>query len=70
MIATDADGRVTLLNPLAEKLTGWTQAEAAARPADEVFRIVDQETRQPSTVPAEGSPGAGRRTSACRSTRC
>ncbi len=51
VIATDADGRVTILNPLAEKLTGWTQAEAAARPADEVFRIVDQETRQPSTVP-------------------
>ncbi len=51
VIATDADGRVTILNPLAEKLTGWTQAEANARPADEVFRIVDKETREPSAVP-------------------
>jgi PAS domain S-box-containing protein len=51
VIATDAAGRVTILNPLAQKLTGWTQAEAASRPADEVFRIVNQDTRQPSTVP-------------------
>lgn len=29
VMATDADGHVTLLNPVAEKLTGWTQAEAA-----------------------------------------
>ena len=59
VIATDADGRVTILNPLAEKLTGWTQAEAAARPADEVFRIVDQETRQPSSVPLKDALARG-----------
>jgi PAS domain S-box-containing protein len=51
VIATDAEGRVTLLNPLAEQLTGWTQAEAATRPADEVFRTVTQDTRQPAALP-------------------
>ena len=51
VIATDADGRVTRLNPFAEKLTGWTQAQATGRPVDEIFRIISQETRQPSITP-------------------
>jgi diguanylate cyclase (GGDEF)-like protein/PAS domain S-box-containing protein len=53
VMATDAEGHVTLLNPLAEKLTGWTQAEAAGRPVDEIFCIINQETRQPSNVPVK-----------------
>ncbi len=51
VIATDAGGRVTRLNPLAERLTGWSYEEAAGRPVEEVFRVINQETRQPSTVP-------------------
>jgi len=51
VIATDAEACVTLLNPLAERLTGWTQADAAGRPVNEIFHIVNQETRQPSTIP-------------------
>ncbi len=51
VIATDALARVTLLNPLAEKLTGWTVAEAAGRPVDEIFNIINKETRQPATIP-------------------
>ncbi|BCB27199.1 hypothetical protein SKTS_20850 [Sulfurimicrobium lacus] len=51
VIATDAQARVTILNPLAEHLTGWTQAEATGRPVDEIFRIINKETRQPSTIP-------------------
>jgi two-component system cell cycle sensor histidine kinase PleC len=53
VMATDADGRVTLLNPLAERLTGWTQAEAAGHPVEEIFRILNEETRQPSTLPVK-----------------
>ena len=51
VIATDAKARVTRLNPVAEQLTGWTQAEAIGRPVDEIFHIINQETRQPSTIP-------------------
>ena len=51
VIATDAEGRVTLLNPLAQQLTGWTLAEAIQRPIEEIFRIIDQVTRRPSEVP-------------------
>mgnify|MGYP001259466250 CR=1 FL=1 len=53
VIATDAAGRVTLLNPLAERLTGWTQAEASGRPVDKIFRIINQETRQPTAIPVK-----------------
>ena len=51
VIATDANARVTLLNPLAEKLTGWTQAQAAGLPVEEIFDIINKETRQPATIP-------------------
>ncbi|MEI6422903.1 MAG: PAS domain S-box protein, partial [Lentisphaerota bacterium] len=51
VIATDAEGRVILLNPLAEKLTGWTHAEAACCPIDNIFHIINQETRLPAIFP-------------------
>jgi PAS domain S-box-containing protein len=51
VITTDADAHVTLLNPLAEKLTGWTLAEAAGRPIDEVFSIINKESRLAAAIP-------------------
>jgi len=51
VIATDAEGRVTLLNPLAERLTGWTRAEAFHRPVEEVFNLINADTREPYPVP-------------------
>ncbi len=51
VIATDLDARVTSLNPVAEQLTGWTAAEAAGRPLAEVFRIVNERTREPVANP-------------------
>ncbi|MGP1679673.1 MAG: PAS domain S-box protein, partial [Burkholderiales bacterium] len=51
VIATDAEGRVTFLNPLAERLTGCTEAQAAGHPVEEIFHIINQETRQPATIP-------------------
>jgi PAS domain S-box-containing protein len=51
VIATDAEGLVTLLNPLAEQLTGWTRENAVGHLVDEVFRIINEETRHPATVP-------------------
>jgi PAS domain S-box-containing protein len=51
VIATDRSGLVARINPAAERLTGWTQAEAAGRPLEEVFRIVDARTRTPAPDP-------------------
>ena len=51
VIATDAEARVTLLNPVAEQLTGWTQAQALGLPVADVFYIVSQKTREPTTIP-------------------
>jgi PAS domain S-box-containing protein len=51
VIATDAQGRVELLNPVAEALTGWTSDQAYGRPLDEVFRIVNEQSRQPVPSP-------------------
>ena len=51
VIATDADARVTLLNPLAEELTGWSQTEARGRLVDEIFNIVNKETRKLAAIP-------------------
>ena len=51
VMATDVQGRVTLMNPVAEHLTGWTRVQAAGRPINEVFCIISQETRLPVPVP-------------------
>ncbi|MEK7795799.1 MAG: PAS domain S-box protein, partial [Candidatus Hydrogenedentota bacterium] len=53
VMTTDIAGRVTGLNAVAEKLTGWAEAEAKGHPVDEVFRIIDEETRRPAVVPVE-----------------
>jgi len=53
VIATDAAGRVTRMNPVAETLTGWTEASARGRPLAEVFRIVNEETRAPVESPVD-----------------
>jgi diguanylate cyclase (GGDEF)-like protein/PAS domain S-box-containing protein len=52
VISTDFRGRVTFLNIIAEKMTGWTQAEAAGRQLDETFFLVDATSRQHMTCPA------------------
>jgi two-component system CheB/CheR fusion protein len=46
VLSCDVEGRVTFLNPVAETLTGWSEREALGRPIGEVFRILDEETRE------------------------
>ncbi len=46
VVVTDTEGRVTSLNPIAETLTGWTQRDALELPLEDVFHIVNEETRQ------------------------
>ena len=52
VVVTDAHGRVTLLNPVAEGLTEWN-ADAIGRPVETVFRIVNEETRAPVENPVD-----------------
>jgi PAS domain S-box-containing protein len=48
VIATDTDGRVTFLNPVAVMLTGWRLEGAMGQPIQGVFRIIDEKTQQPA----------------------
>jgi PAS domain S-box-containing protein len=53
VIVTDVAGRVTFLNRVGESLTGWTHGEAAGRPLDEVFNIVNERTRKTTENPVK-----------------
>ena len=44
VLRTDARGMVDYLNPVAQKLTGWTLAEAYGRAVEEVYQVVDPQT--------------------------
>ncbi|MDP8984441.1 MAG: EAL domain-containing protein [Pseudomonadota bacterium] len=46
VLSTDGNHRVTFLNPVAEKLTGWTNAEAAGRMLTEIFQVINSATRE------------------------
>lgn len=53
VLVTNAQGRVMLLNPVAERLTGWSNAEAFGVDSRLVFDIVNEETRQISENPID-----------------
>ena len=53
VITTDAGGRIQWMNTVACWLTGWLLSEARERPIDQVFRIIDEETRLPSPSPSQ-----------------
>jgi PAS domain S-box-containing protein len=59
VIATDRGGTITVLNPLAEKLTGWSQAEARGRLITEVFHVRDEATGKQIDNPVRQVLGAG-----------
>jgi PAS domain S-box-containing protein len=46
VIATDIEGKIVLINKVAEGLTGWTQEEAVGKPHYEVFQIINEKTRK------------------------
>ncbi len=45
VLVTDGQGRVTFLNPVAERLTGWAAADAMGRAVEQVLAIVDESSR-------------------------
>src|SRR5712691_4608746 len=46
VIATDAAGKISFMNPVAERLTGWSTADAQGRHCEDIFRIVNEGTRK------------------------
>src|SRR5688500_13500989 len=53
VLATDKDSRLTYLNPVAERLLGYTLVEAVGRPLDTIFRIVNAQSRATVLSPVE-----------------
>ena len=53
VVTTDTSGHITRINPVAQALTGWTSQEALNQPLNEVFRIVDEDTGEPTESPAD-----------------
>lgn len=51
VIVTDIQGRVELMNPVAQALTGWNQKEARGLLLEDVFKIISEKTRQPVESP-------------------
>ncbi len=50
IISTDVDGRITVLNPAAEEMTGWTFQEAKSRQLVDVFKLYHPETGEPVDI--------------------
>jgi len=53
VITTDTKGNVTMLNPVAESLTGWKQKEVTGKPLNEIFNIINENTREQVENPVE-----------------
>jgi len=51
VISTDIQGLVELMNPVAEELTGWKSSEACSHPLEEIFHIINEESRNPVENP-------------------
>jgi diguanylate cyclase (GGDEF)-like protein/PAS domain S-box-containing protein len=51
VITTDVRGNITYLNPVAERLTGWSNLEAQGSPVPQVFKILTEAAREPADDP-------------------
>ncbi len=51
VITTDMEGRIIIMNTVAEQLTGWSVHEAEGKPLHDVFRIINEDTREIHTDP-------------------
>ncbi len=53
VVSTDQMGRVIQMNPVAEKLTGWRENDAAGKPLGEILVLLHSETREPLENPVD-----------------
>ena len=51
VVSTDIAGNITYLNPVAERMTGWSRSEASGKPLQHVVRIIDALSREPVRDP-------------------
>ena len=59
VITTDVNRNVSWLNPVAERMTGWTTADACGKPLLQVFNTLNAETRQPVDNPVANFAAQG-----------
>jgi len=59
VISTDAEGRIEYINPVAERLTAWTLAEARGQPMAAVLNLVNEITREPLESSLDAALGRG-----------
>ncbi len=53
LITTDERGKISFVNPVAERLTGWCLASVLGRPLDEVLQLRDESSGEPVASPLE-----------------
>lgn len=53
VISTDVNGKVKIINKVSEQLTGWTQEEALGKPIEEVFKIINEDTKEKCECPVQ-----------------
>jgi diguanylate cyclase (GGDEF)-like protein/PAS domain S-box-containing protein len=51
VVSTDVAGNITYLNPVAERMTGWSRSEASGKPLQQVVCIIDSFSREPVRDP-------------------
>jgi PAS domain S-box-containing protein len=60
VIATNAEGSVTFINPVAESLTGWPGSLAKGKPLNEIFRVINEINQEPLMNPMENLLNTGK----------
>ncbi len=68
VIATDYQGKITRMNKVAERLTGWDMVSASERPLYEVFNIIDSKSREAVLNPVTKVIETGEIVELCNST--
>ena len=51
VLVTDEHACITMINPVAERLTGWVEEAAIGRAIDDVFNIINEDTREKAANP-------------------
>ncbi|WP_206047129.1 diguanylate cyclase domain-containing protein, partial [Noviherbaspirillum denitrificans] len=53
VVTTDINGKIAYMNPAAEKMTGWSSAQATGQPLHAVFQVIEPVSRQPVNYPLD-----------------